>query len=226
MRKQAFTLFFLIVFCIFPFYLTAQSDDFGAIGSVSLSKKIGRYSGAKLEQELRFDNNLSSFNRSKTSLGVNYSILGKMLIAEIDYDFIYQHKNDVYEFRHRGSFGLSTEKKIRNIELEFRTRGQATLRDELRGSYNYNPKYVWRNKLECAYNIFGSPLKPFISGEIFCPLNGAKGFHMDGYRGTLGLKYRMSRQASIQLQLRYDQEIQQTDPQRQIYAGVGWNYKL
>ncbi|NDP20983.1 MAG: DUF2490 domain-containing protein [Paludibacter sp.] len=226
MIKFTYILSFLFLCLLIPFSSSAQTNDFGAIGSVSISKDFGRFSGAKLEQELRFDQNVSSFNRSLTSLGINYSLLRKLLMAEMDYDFIYQHKKDRYEFRHRATLGLSSELKLRTLEIGLRTRGQSTWRDELRGSYNYNPKYVWRNKLECAYDIFGSPLKPFISGELFCPINGAKGFYLDSYRATLGLKYRISRHTSVQVQLRYDQEIQQANPKSIMYAGVGWNYKL
>lgn len=226
MTKFTYILSFLFLSLSFPFSLFAQTNDFGAIGSISISKDFGRFSSSKLEQEFRFDQNVTSFNRSLTSLGVNYSLLRKLLMAEADYNFIYQHKNDVYEFRHRASLGLSTELKLRTLEIGLRTRTQATWRDEQRGSYNYNPKYVWRNKLECAYDIFGSPLKPFISGELFCPVNGAKGFYMDGYRATLGLKYRISRHTSVQVQFRYDQEIQQVSPKSMMYAGVSWNYKL
>jgi hypothetical protein len=121
---------------------------------------------------------------------------------------------------------LSTEKGINRFDLGFRTKVQATWRDELRGSYKYNPKYVWRNKLGLDYDIFGLPLKPFISAELFCPLNGAKGFFLDGYRTTLGVKYKISKHHSVELEMLYDQEVQQANPKGIVYGVVGWNYKL
>ncbi len=111
-------------------------------------------------------------------------------------------------------------------ELELRTKGQATLRDETKGDYKYNPKYVWRNQLELSYTIFGSPLKPYISAEIFCPLQSKYGFYMDGFRAILGLKYRVSQRNSIDFRLRFDQDIQQANPLSMVYGVVGWNYKL
>lgn len=221
---QILVLFF--VWSFLPSNLAAQTSDMGAIGSVSVSKDFGAKWDAKLEQEFRFNNNLASFDRSLTSIGVNYTIIRKLLTAEMNYDFIQQRQNEYFELRHRSSVALSIQKKISAFELEFRTRGQAIWRDESHGDYKYNPKYVWRNKLECAYTIFGSPIKPFISAEMFCPLNSAYGFYLDGIRATTGLKYRINQRTSMSFLVRYDQDIQQANPKSAFYGGIGWNYKL
>ena len=195
-------LLLVLVGILFPSFSFAQSNDIGAIGSISLSKDFGEKWDAKIEQEFRFNNQLTVFNRSLTSIGVNYLIIRNILTAELDYDYIQQRQNDYFELRQRSSVALSTQKKISAFELELRTRGQAIWRDESRGDYKFNPKYVWRNKLECVYTIFGSPLKPLISAEIFCPLNGTNGFYLDGIRVTTGLKYRINQRTSMSFLLR------------------------
>ncbi|MDD3320654.1 MAG: DUF2490 domain-containing protein [Paludibacter sp.] len=225
--NKAFKLFFpVFIGCFSSTIVVAQINDFGAISSFAVSENFGRNSSLKLEEELRFDQNINSFNRAKTTLGLNYSLFRKLLVAELDYNFLYLKSDNIYECRHRASFGLSTETGIRRFDLGFRTKIQSTWRDELRGDYSYNPKYVWRNKLELDYDIFGAPIKPFVSGEIFCPLNGSKGFYLDGCRTTLGLKYKLSKHNSVEFSLLYDQEVQQSNPNGIIYGVVGWNYKL
>lgn len=223
---QILLLLSITITWIMPTFTVAQTRDVGAIGSVALSKDFGRSWDAKLEQELRFNHNLSTFDRSLTSIGVDYALIRNFLKAQVDYDFIYQRQNDYFEFRHRTSAALATSISCRSLDFELRTRGQAIWRDESRGDYKFNPRYVWRNKLECSYKIFGSPVKPFASGEVFLPLNSAHDFYMDGYRVTLGLKYRTSQHASLQFYLRYDQDVQQANPKSILYGGVGWNYKL
>lgn len=220
------TLIFFLFCAMIPAKLMSQTFDAGAITSVAVSKDLGRYSSIKAEEELRFNQNITSFNRSKTTLGLNYSLYRDILMAEVDYNFIYLNGIDNYEFRHRCSVGLSTQTDIDRFNLGFKSRVQTTWRDENRGSYNFNPKYVWRNKIELNYDIFGSPLKPYISEELFCPLNGAKGFYLNGLRTTAGLKYRLTKHNSVEVQLMYDQEIQQANPQGIIYACAGWTYKL
>ena len=144
----------------------------------------------------------------------------------MDYDFINQRNNEYFELKHRASIGFSTDYNLKKFEFDLRTRGQSTWRDNQRGDYKYNPKYVWRNKIGLAYDIFGSPLKPYISGEIFCPINSSNGFFMDGYRLTTGLKYRLTKHTTLQIELRHDEEVQQANPQKNTYTGIGWNYKL
>ena len=206
--------------------LAAQTNDIGGLGSFSISTGVGRNWKLKIEEELRFTQQLSTYDRSKTSLSADYSIIKKELKAEFEYDFIHQRSNAIYEFRHRFSAAMMYSWDIDDFNFELRTKGQATLRDENRGDYKYNPKYVWRNRLECNYRIFGSPVKPFVSAEVFCPINSIHGFYMDGYRISLGAKYRISQHNTLQFTIRYDQEIQQTAPKRILYGGIGWNYDL
>ncbi|HLP06268.1 MAG TPA: DUF2490 domain-containing protein, partial [Paludibacter sp.] len=183
---------------------------------------------ADLEQELRLNGNLANFNRSLTSASLDYTIIKKILKAGIDYDFIYQHNpgKNFYETRQRASVSLSGQTKVDPFDFTIKTRLQSIYRDETHGDYKFNPEYRWRNKLECEYTIFGSPVKPYLSGEIFCPINGKHGFFLDGYRACLGAKYRLSAQTSLNFQLRYDQEVQQANPKGTLYGCIGWNYRL
>lgn len=218
---------FLFLCAIIPAnHLMSQTFDAGAITSIAITKDFGRYSSIKAEEELRFNQNITNFNRSKTTFGLDYSLYRNVLMAELDYNFLYLNDVDKNEIRHRYSIGLSTQTDINRFNLGLKSRVQTTWRDESRGDYNFNPKYVWRNKIDLNYDIFGSPLKPSISCELFCPLNGASGFYMDGFRTTAGLKYRLTKHNSVDMQLMYDQEIQQANPRGIIYACVGWIYKL
>lgn len=226
MRKTVRIIVFAFLVWAYPCFLTAQTSDAGAIGSLSLSKDLGRRIGATVEQEFRFNQNVSSFDRSMTTVGVDYTLIKKLLKAEVNYDFIYQRQDTYFELRHRGSASLSAQMKSNSFGFKLRTRAQSTWRDESRGDYKFNPKYVWRNKLECEYTIFGSPVKPFVSGEVFCPLNGGSGFFMDGYRAVVGAKYRLSSHTALEFMLRYDQEVQVANPKNILYGGVGWSYKL
>lgn len=225
MNKIFHILLLVSVTWFVPAMLQAQTHDVGAIASMSLSKDFGLLD-AKLEQEFRVDHNLNLFDRSLTSLGLSYTIIPKLLKAQADYDFIYRREKEYFEFRHRSSAALEASVTYNSFEFEYRTRGQAVWRDESRGDYKFNPRYIWRNKLECNYKIFGSPARPYASAEVFTPINSTHGFYLDGYRFTVGLKYRVSKRTTMQFHLRYDQEVQQADPKSILYGGVGWNYKL
>jgi hypothetical protein len=226
MLKLTKSILIVCLLALSPVALLAQTSDAGGIGTIGLSKDIGRLLSASVSQEVRFNQNFTSFDRSLTSLEFDYTLIRNLLKVEAGYDFIYQNQVDYYEFRHRAGLGLSGQLKMYSFNFKLRTKVQSTWRDELRGDYKFNPKYVWRNKLECSYTIFGSPVKPFASAEVFSPLNSAAGFYMDGYRATIGAKYRTSAHVTWEFLLRYDHDIQQANPKSIFYTGVGWYYNL
>lgn len=226
MRRTYIQFSLIFIGYFIPSFIFAQINDFGGIGTLSLSKKIVKNLNAELEQEFRFKESLSMYDRSKTSIGLDYSMLKKNLKVGLNYDFINQQLDEGNELKHRASIGLSTDYKYNRLEFEIRTRGQLTWRDSERGDYNYNPRYLWRNKLSVTYDIFGSPFEPYLAGELFTPLNGKKGFYLDGVRASTGLKYRATKHSSLKFELRYDQDLQQAAAQNIIYAGLGWEYRL
>lgn len=216
-----------VLVCLSTVSLCAQLSDVGTLASISLSKDLNRYMGATVEQELRFDQLSTSLNRSATSIGADISLIRRILRAQFDCDLLYRKNKDTsYEFRHRSSIGLLAQYKYNSLNYRLRTRMQATLRDENRGDYKFNPVYVWRNRFELRYDIFGSPFTPYLYGEMFCPVNTSYGFFMDGYRISFGTKYKVSKRSDIDFQLRFDQKIQHPDPENILYCCVGWNYNL
>ncbi len=204
----------------------SQTQDAGGIASLAVSKSYGRNWGFKLEQEFRFNQNYSTYNRATTSLKATFNFLPKLLKAEGEYALIHQNRISYCEIRQRGSFGLSGKIEFRPFDISFTSKVQSTWRDNRTGYYKFNPKYVWRNKLECAYTIFGSPFKPYISGEVFYPVNTQYGAFIDGVRGIIGGEYRLNRRSSIELFYRIDQDIQKSNPLTMHYTGIGWQYRL
>jgi len=226
LKKVKFVLL-LMSLLITPSIVHSQTDDFGGIGSVSVSKNIGTFTSLSLEQELRMDRQLSSVSRSSTSVSADFTIARRLLKAELDYILMYRrNSNERYEYRHRFTAGFVGQYRIDRIALKLRTRGQATLRDEMRGDYGFNPKYVWRNRLAIEYNIRKSPFTPYISGEIFTPINGKQGFFMDSYRLIGGTEYKLSKKSSLDFQIRFDKDVQIAEPKSIIWGGIGWNYSF
>lgn len=226
MNKTFKIIAFILCGLFLPNISYAQYKDFGIMGSFALTKAINKKWDAKLEQELRTNTNTSRYDRSKTTFGLDYTIIKKTLKVEGDYNFIHQRQKEYFEFRNRASFSLTGSKDFNQFSFDLRSRLQSTWRDENRGDYKYNPKLVWRNMLECSYAIFGSPFKPYVSAELFYPINSAHGFYMDGVRATLGAKYRTTQRSTLDFYLRYNQDVQQESPQSMLYAGFGWRYRL
>lgn len=227
-RNELKYIFLVLLFCaVIPVGVVGQLQQVGGIGSFSLSKEFGPNLELGAEQEFRFDRNFTSLSRSSTSIGADYVIVRKILRAQLNYDLHYRRNNDErYEFRHRVSAGFLTQQKVGRFNFRWRTRMQMTYRNENTGDYSYNPKYVWRNRLEVNYDIRKSPFRPYVSAEAFCPLNSDYGFFMDSYRLIAGMKYDVNRQNSLNVSLRFDQDIQQAKPENILWLNVGWSYSL
>ena len=187
---------------------------------------MSRFADLEVEQEFRFDNNMTSFRRSTTSLGFGYELVRDFLKINTGYDLICRDEENHYEMRHRVSVALNAQRKYLRTDFKIRTRLQSTYRDENRGDYKFNPKYVWRNRMEVQYNFFKLPLRPYASGEVLCPVNSRHGLFADEYRLTLGCKYRLTRKNTLDISLRYDHEIQQVAPENILYLNLGWKYKI
>jgi len=224
-RGLAKRLLFLLVIGL-PAVLHAQLTDAGGIGAINLSGNLLYGLDWGFSQELRFANQFSTLDRSASSIDLQYTLIRKVLKADVGYDFLYYNQTTWFEPRQRLSFALIFQQKADPVQLKFRTKLQSTWRDNSRGDYKFNPKYVWRNKLECIYTIFGSPVKPYLSEEIMCPLNTTNGFLLDMFRTEGGIRYRISESTTWEFFLRYDQEVQVKAPKSVLYGGVGWNYSF
>lgn len=208
--------------------LLAQSDKetrLGAVMSVELEKEISRNLSGILEQELRFESNGIGFDRTASTLGLEYSILRKKLKVGGFYTFIHMYNNDfLFESRNRFYVNLIYKETLEPFTIMWRGRMQTTFRDENKGSYRVNPRHSLKNKLEVSYSIFGSPIKPFISADfsniLFDP---QRSFELTRIRYTGGVNWRLNRTNSLEIFMRYDQRIDYRDPNT---VALGTTYKI
>ncbi len=204
----------------------AQIRDVGALGSVELTKALNKKAEVTIGEELRFNEQVSNLNRSKTWIEMDYVLLKRLLSANLEYNLLYYDKNNIYETRHRVALGVTLQERRLPVRLKLRSKVQSTWRDESRGDYSYNPRIMWRNKITVDHNFKSVSLRPYVSGEIYTPLNGKKTMYLTDVRAAAGVKYRTSKVSTLDFFVRYDQEIQQKNPITIFYGGIGWNYSL
>jgi hypothetical protein len=161
-----------------------------------------------------------------TSLGADYSIISKRLKAGAYYCFIYTYNSDFYyETRHRFYLSLSYKQPLGDFTLSWRGRFQGTNRDESRGQYKINPKYVLRNKLDLEYSIFGSPWTPYISADFSTLTNDPMGNELYRIRYQGGVNWRLNRTDYMKFFVRFDDNFPGKEP-NVISLGVGYQIKL
>ena len=221
-----YLIFVILLFFSFSVLGQERETDVGGIFSVQLNKDLTRRLETSFEGEVRLLSNNIGFDRLTSSIGIDYKIV-KGLKAGVFYNYMYVYNNDFrYESRHRYYANLSYKHEInRKLTLAWRTRFQGTYRDENRGNYKTNPKYVLRNRLEAEYNILGTRWKPYLSAETTNSLNDPLGNEIYKLRFQGGTSYRLDRTTYLDFYLRADEYFVFPDP-RVISIGISYKKNL
>ena len=219
--KRLFTFILLLI----PFYTFAQSEretDLGASFTVELEKELNKSFSVTFEEELRLITNNIGFERNMITLGLDYSFLDRFKVGIAYCNIHLYNSKHYYENRHRYYANLSYKQPLGDFILSWRGRFQGTYRDENRGSYKINPKYVLRNKIDLEYTIFGSPWRPSISADVSNTMNDPTGNYCYRVRYQGGVRWRMNRTESMEFYVKFDHYIADDDPH--VFA-IGTTFK-
>ena len=224
MYRIKYLLFFLLIPAL-SFSQSERETNVGASLAVDLEKDLSRFLSLGFEEEVRLVDNNVGFDRSVTSLGLDYSLFDKRVKLGAYYAFIYLYNNDyLYESRHRYYFNISYKQPVNSFTFSWRGRVQGTYRDENRGEYKINPKYMMKNKFEVGYTIWGSPWKPFLSCDFSTKLNDpVAGYELSRMRFQGGVSWRLDRTTYLDFSVRHDRYLSDDDPN--VWA-VGVTYKM
>lgn len=164
---------FIGLFLFFSGFIQAQTDvkddpEFGARISLGLDKKIVKGLHITLEEEARFDNNFSSFDRLQTTLGIQYKVHNNIKLG-LGYAFIapYSPSNAAFKnLRHRLMADITGTLKMGNWNLSLKERFQWTYR---MGDINLfqNPRNLLglKSRLMLKYKG-GRIIEPYVSVEV------------------------------------------------------------
>ena len=155
---------------------SAQTDvdldpEVGGRFSVSLDKKLSRGLHLGLEEEIRFDNNFSSFNRFHTTLGITYKVHPNIKIG-VGYALITPYNSDSSTFksaRHRLMVDAKGSVRIGDWRLSLKERLQGTYRSGDMNEYQ-NPRtaLALKSRLKLQYT---HRFAPYASIELRNTLN-------------------------------------------------------
>ena len=95
----------LLLFSVGVFAQSERSTDFGGIVSAEAEVGLGGPFGLSVEEELRFENNCTQFDRWLNSVGVDYTCLHNRMNIGLTADYIRRH-NDRGYYENRGRLGL------------------------------------------------------------------------------------------------------------------------
>jgi hypothetical protein len=212
----------------------SQTSDFGIWTSAEVTKKLKKWD-LSVEGILRTRDNASELKRWGIKGDVSFKVLKPLKIG-INYQYITFNdiKYNDYQPRQRMSAYLTGKLKLSNFSFSLREQAQRTIKDEsdrIKASgkydnYKINPEYLWRNKLQVAYNIPHFPVTPSISFETFYQLNNPDGNQFCDLRYTLSFEYKITKHHTVELYGLIDKEINVNDPVQSNVLGVGYSFSF
>jgi len=205
--------------------LKGQQNDAGLWASVSFEAKVAKRLSAKISEEFRFYENISELGTSFTEACLEYKI-NKYLQVSANYRFTQRKRlDDYYSFRHRIYVDVKYSKKLKPFELSWRGRFQDQYSDIGRASDGGVAEYYFRNKFSLKWDL-DKAYSPYLSFELFSPLDYPRYSVFDNLRATAGIEYSISKHQKIDLYYMIQKEINVSRPDTYFILGIGYFYKL
>lgn len=210
--------------------------DYGAILQTEYQIGIEKYLGLPLrndkiditvKEDLRFEDNVSKYSRSKTTLGIDYRFVRWGLKIGVGFDYINRYTEKfIYRNRYRYFINVSYKYDLKNFELGYRTRFITMYNDENTGYYNYEAHYYWRNRLSVSYHHSFSRFKYTLSGETYSFFDRDRTLQLEELMFEGDVEYRLTRRQYLSAFVRdYKAIYIESDKIRTVYFGIGWRYK-
>ena len=208
------------------FAQSERSTDFGGIVSAEAEVGLGGPFGLSVEEELRFENNCTQFDRWLNSVGVDYTCLHNRMNIGLTADYIRRH-NDRGYYENRGRLGLQVTytEDWRRFRFQVRSKVIGTFFDEHTGEHRVNPRLYWRNRLKMTYQPMNSRFKYAFSTELFWLTNDPKKGGIDNLRTVFSVDYRLARQYSLSAFVRMDNDLQVKEPVDRFFLGLTFKAK-
>ncbi len=201
----------LLIICIQSSY---GLDDNQSWTSVGFEKKLPYSFKLQFEQELRLDNQLSTFKQTFSEFSLSYSVFKGF---KIELPFRYMTYKD--KTKQRVSFSGSYKYSFKPVSLKHRTKYQRTYE---KGEI---PEELIRNKLSINYRL-NKKIEPYVSGE-FIQLLDATNYPLDETRFSFGLTYKLPKKNSIKIfyTLKNEDKTKKNPDEIGVF-GLSYNFSL
>ncbi len=203
--------YLLLIICIQSSY---GLDDNQSWTSVGFEKKLPYSFKLQFEQELRLEDQLSTFKQTFSEFSLSYSVFKGF---KIELPFRYMTYKD--KTKQRVSFSGSYKYSFKPVSLKHRTKYQRTYE---KGEI---PEELIRNKLSIMYKL-NKKIEPYVSGEFIQLLN-AQNYPLDETRFSFGLTYELPKKNSMKIFYTLKNEDKtKNNPDEIGVFGLSYNFSL
>jgi len=200
MQRKFYLFLFLLVLFISISELKSQnikSNDLQLWAAFELEFKLFSDLSLQLSDEMRLEKNIDQLDYNLIDIGLQYKITDFLKVSAT-YRLKTRRDNtndNVFLLASTASIDID------RFDLSYRVRYENEPYKENEKENNI------RNRLAVQYNIKGSPISPFVSGEIFYRFLYNKGDRFNRYKLRIGIEYEPIKNQKIDLDYTYDSEF-------------------
>jgi hypothetical protein len=198
MKQLASILLFLGAGCV---YSQEYRDDAQLRAHFSVEGEINKHFSVHLDQQYRFNNNVSNFSRGSADIGIVWKI-NKAVRLLFDYVYIQRKTNsDIWRQRNWYYGALVLRQEVRHWRIIYRNMVQMRS-GNVHSDNEHLYKIYDRNKLSLRYEL-NKRLTPYVSGEVYIPLNNPQYLGIERSRNQLGLLINTAKNQQLELYFMY-----------------------
>ena len=189
-------------------------DDNESWTSLVFKKKLSKKTGIQFEQEVRLNNQLSTFKQTFSEINLFFKLFDNF---GINIPYRYSNYND--KNKQRVAIGGVFQVLLKSANLKYRLKLQRTFED------NKNYEDFFRNKFTVEYKL-NKKIEPYCSYEIFNSYDIDELIILEK-RLSLGLTYNLKNKKSIKIfyLLKNDDLIKINQNQTNIFS-LSYRYKI
>jgi len=204
--------------CFNIYIAFSQEQDIRVWAGTEIISMITPDLRLEFNQEVRFVENASLFDKSVTEIGLKYDIVKNIRIGATYRLTNKRRLDNSYRQWHRYNIDFSFRQSISDFRFTFRTRYQSQYKDILSSELGKVPDNYLRNRISLQYRKYRK-VKPYISTDFFVPILISSSIFIDEMRYTIGTDYQFNRKYSLGLVYMFQHEMNTRNPQRNhVYA--------
>lgn len=205
-----------------PLVLGAQEQDVQVWTRVNLKYDPTENLRLYLEEDFRFRENVSHLDKNHTEIGIMYDLNDHWEVGGYYRLIFLQDEVGNPEFSHRYATQFTYTWRLDPWKIWLTPRFQSTYGFINRSNDWQIPENYLRNEVGFSWQNWTGRIEPFADLEFWYAVNRYKPKIVDQYRITVGLEYEWDRKTQWEFFLRYQQEIQVTNPDTNYILGISY----
>jgi hypothetical protein len=221
----------MIVFVCLLLVLTnqntfSQTQDFALWPNIYLQESLTKRLNVHLNQQTRFNENVSQLGYIYADMGFGYR-LNKFMLVNLDYVFARKRNTDnFFHTMHQYYMSLVMKKNFRRYRLTYRVMLQEQNHQVFSSINGRDLQSYLRNKLTLRYEL-NKYFTPYIATELYYHFNTkSTNNNFNRVRYLAGIFYHLRKNSDIELYYLIQQGLNEINPQRDYVIGIGFSNNI